>query len=220
MPNTCIVVLGMHRSGTSLVAGILYRLGVNMGSAFRAPDRHNTGGYYEDLDFRDINKVIINRAGGRWFNPPNVEDVSEVTTHYASRIEKLVSSRSGTWGFKDPRTAFTIHALEKHLPDDLRFIRVSRNSLDITSSLANRATIMGYTRSGSHWFSIMKRYEDRIQDYLRGSIRPVFTIDYGDLVCASRTLDTVQRLAHFCDVDWQDEDLIGHAVKLVLVKYK
>lgn len=32
-----VAVLGMHRSGTSMVAGILHILGVNMGERLRGP---------------------------------------------------------------------------------------------------------------------------------------------------------------------------------------
>ena len=112
---TCIVVLGMHRSGTSLVAGLLRRLGVNMGASFRKPDRHNDLGYFGDLDWLSLNKALINDAGGRWFNPPNEEDVDNALD--VGRVEALVQARSGLWGFKDPRTVFTIHALEHYLPD-------------------------------------------------------------------------------------------------------
>ena len=217
---TAIVVLGMHRSGTSLVAGILYRLGINMGTAFRTPDTHNTTGYYEDVDFRDLNKLIINRAGGRWFNPPNVEDVTEATTIYIPRIKELISTRSGTWGFKDPRTVFTIHALEPHLPDDTRFIHVFRNPSDIVASLSKRAKGMGYKRSGKHWYSITVRYSNRIFDYFRDSVRPILTVDYGDLVCGRRSYETVQKIARFCDLDWLDDGLVQYAVDLITVKYE
>lgn len=217
---TCIIVLGMHRSGTSLVSGILYRLGVDMGIAFRKPDQHNPTGYYEDIDIRDLNKAIFAAAGGRWFNPPNLEDVSAVIGGFDAQVKELVASKSGTWGFKDPRTAFTIHALEPYLPEDLRFIHVLRNPSDVVASLSKRAIRMGYSRSNAHWYSILTRYTDRISDYLRGNVRPVLAIDYGDLVCGHKSFETVQRIARFCDLDWKDDGLIEEAVDLIMVKYE
>ena len=54
-----IVVLGMHRSGTSLLSSILRRMGVNMGTNFLNEDYWNPYGYWEDKDFLWINKGIL-----------------------------------------------------------------------------------------------------------------------------------------------------------------
>ena len=217
MPNndTCIVVLGMHRSGTSLVAGLLYRLGVNMGTTLRKPDRYNVTGYYEDLDFRDLNKAIITRAGGRWFNPPNTEDVAGAVHSYRKRVEKVISERSGLWGFKDPQTVFTIHALEEYLPEDIRFIHVSRNPLDIIDSLKSCATIKGYKRTSAHWWYVIRRYTDRLQDYLSRTVRPTLSVEYEILPYSHTARDAVKRIASFCDLDWRDEELIDNALQII-----
>lgn len=44
------VVIGIGRSGTSTVAGILYYLGVKMGKTFLHANERNPMGYYEDVD--------------------------------------------------------------------------------------------------------------------------------------------------------------------------
>ena len=46
-----VIVLGMHRSGTSLIASILHLSGISMGKEFLRPDNGNPGGYFEDLEF-------------------------------------------------------------------------------------------------------------------------------------------------------------------------
>lgn len=50
MCDAPIVVAGMHRSGTSMMAGLLARLGVQMGQTLIEPDPHNPLGYFEDAD--------------------------------------------------------------------------------------------------------------------------------------------------------------------------
>jgi len=209
---TCIVVLGMHRSGTSLVAGLLRRLGVNMGASFRKPDRHNDLGYFGDLDWLSLNKALINDAGGRWFNPPNEEDVDNVLD--IARVEALVQARSGLWGFKDPRTVFTIHALEHYLPD-LHIVRVGRNPLDTIRSLATRAAIKGYHRSDVHWYSIIYRYEEHIQMYLRDFRGPILSIEYEKLLYRDSAQSCMEHLAEFCGLDWRDQELLDYAMELI-----
>lgn len=45
-----IVVAGMHRSGTSLVASLCADAGVDMGARLLGPGPGNPRGHYEDLD--------------------------------------------------------------------------------------------------------------------------------------------------------------------------
>ena len=54
--NKTIIVLCMHRSGSSVVAGILSFLGVNMGEDLLPPTEHNPKGYYENPAFTYLNK--------------------------------------------------------------------------------------------------------------------------------------------------------------------
>ena len=52
MSNTAIFVLGMHRSGTSALAGALHRLGVKLGDASDEA-RYLTGAVLFDPEFAD-----------------------------------------------------------------------------------------------------------------------------------------------------------------------
>ena len=49
-----VVILGMHRSGTSLTAGILHLLGVNMGDRLLPADKFNAQGYFENQIILDL----------------------------------------------------------------------------------------------------------------------------------------------------------------------
>lgn len=67
--QTVIVVMGFHRSGTSLAAKILHTLGVVMGDdegkgMLIGEAVENPGGYYEDEDIIDLNARLMTRAGG------------------------------------------------------------------------------------------------------------------------------------------------------------
>src|SRR5919106_6018808 len=69
-----ICVLGMHRSGTSLVAGVLRLLGVDLGSdeEFLPPDSNNQSGYFELADLVEINDEILAHYGGTWDELPEL----------------------------------------------------------------------------------------------------------------------------------------------------
>ena len=51
----CIVVLGMHRSGTSVLMGVLSMLGVELGLNLMAPTEGNPRGYFENQSICELN---------------------------------------------------------------------------------------------------------------------------------------------------------------------
>ena len=50
-----VLVLGMHRSGTSAIAKRLESFGVNLGETLIPGKKDNIKGYQEDADFVEIN---------------------------------------------------------------------------------------------------------------------------------------------------------------------
>ena len=54
-----VVVLGMHRSGTSMIASILNKLGVSMGKVMLGKTPSNPLGHFEDKDFYNLNRKIL-----------------------------------------------------------------------------------------------------------------------------------------------------------------
>src|SRR3972149_1538089 len=89
-----VIVLGMHRSGTSLIASILHLSGISMGKEFLRPDNGNPGGYFEDLEFLNLNKTILTQAEGTWRKPPSKERISisgskNINILYLQRIEEF-----------------------------------------------------------------------------------------------------------------------------------
>ena len=67
-----IIVLGMHRSGTSMVAGALASSGVYVGrdEELLADQADNPLGFWERRDVVDFDEHILLQSGGSWFNPP------------------------------------------------------------------------------------------------------------------------------------------------------
>ncbi len=51
-----VVIAGMHRSGTSLVASYLSSLGIGLGDRLLSADANNRHGYFEDADFRESSR--------------------------------------------------------------------------------------------------------------------------------------------------------------------
>ena len=57
--KTCLLVLGMHRSGTSTLAGVLNILGIELGSSLLPPTTENTKGYFENQYIMSLNETLF-----------------------------------------------------------------------------------------------------------------------------------------------------------------
>jgi tetratricopeptide (TPR) repeat protein len=101
-----IVVLGMHRSGTSCLAGMLAEAGLaSAGDAIRNWD--NARGHHEMLDVVRLNESVLAHSGGHWLSAPAV--VRWTDEHAAARdrlLEALIGGRPAL--LKDPRMLLTL----------------------------------------------------------------------------------------------------------------
>jgi len=146
-----IIILGMHRSGTSMLSRILEKLGIFMG--------WRKEGNNEALFFLKFNDWILKQANATWDNPYNYKFVDENFKNLMSklaeryikscrRIEylglakglkyKSLKELDFPWGWKDPRNTFTIDIWIKVFPN-AKLIHIYRNPIDVAESLKKRA---------------------------------------------------------------------------------
>jgi hypothetical protein len=108
-------VLGMMRTGTSVVARILELVGIHLGSSDQLleTNRANPTGFWEHRAVIGLNDEILARFGGTWYEPPELppgweEDkrLADLRSRFVESILPELSARS-PWGWKDPRTSLT-----------------------------------------------------------------------------------------------------------------
>jgi hypothetical protein len=137
------IVLGMHRSGTSAVAGMLDFVGVRMGPKNARPNwigRHwsNPMGHFENPDIVWLNGMILGYDGTGVHESARWDEVPERAAALRPQIEQTLRNSEGDrWGWKDPWSVLTI---EEFLPKvhDPRFIFVFRDPDQVAQSLLRR----------------------------------------------------------------------------------
>jgi hypothetical protein len=140
----CLIVTGMHRSGTSLLASFLRAAGINLGETLYPADEFNPLGYFEDIDFLELQREMmltctIAESGWRdwgWTESQRL-DFSRLPS-FRSRAEALVHRRhgaAGPWGWKDPRTTILLDFWDEILPT-ARYVFIYRAPWEVAASMA------------------------------------------------------------------------------------
>jgi hypothetical protein len=160
-----ILVAGVGRSGTSVVAGILWRLGIYMGSLFKPSDRENVTGYFEDAEFNDL------------YNAFGAGEISQES--FVLRFEGLLCQRRALyrpWGVKNPKIADTVD-LWLHYYPNARILWCTRPREECIASM--RAT----EHAEAGMFDPEQVYDARIEALCQANQKTkVLCVDYPDLL--------------------------------------
>ncbi|WP_114990321.1 glycosyltransferase [Synechococcus sp. UW179A] len=154
-----ILVVGMHRSGTSLLGSILKSLGVTLPGPLIPGDHLNPAGYFERTDITALQEELLIDMQRWWPSEQGTLALPQdwLTTARAKRsaacLKRLLildlQQQSDPWAIKDPRTSLLLPlwrqvAAELNLP--LRLLLAFRDPAEVVTSLVNRdATSTGMT---------------------------------------------------------------------------
>ena len=131
-----ITVLGMHRSGTSCLTGLLEDAGVWLGPVSKhAP--FNLKGNQENSEIVALHDDVLADNGAQWDRPPM--HASQWQAQRIGTLGRILERypKDKPWAFKDPRSCFTIGAWKQALPQ-LQFIGTYRHPVAVAMSLHQR----------------------------------------------------------------------------------
>lgn len=146
-PRTCVLVMGMHRSGTSALTGVLNQLGCELPRNLMPVSKSNAKGFFEGTAIRDFNDEILASGGSSWddftpFNPAWLN--SPQSRQFIERSGQLLDEELGDsrlFALKDPRTCrlfpFWKIALEE-FGCEIAPILIVRNPLEVSGSLKRK----------------------------------------------------------------------------------
>ena len=199
------IVLGLHRSGTSLVANTLRCLGVKMGDSFPRTTRHNSRGYWEDTEFIRMNVRILKMAGGKWSKPPAHAGILVAGDFYADDVKTLLERKvqgsllvkGQRWGWKDPRTCLTIPIYHKILTEQLgimpHYVVAQRSRGAMIDSLVRRHR----GSKTAKWAAMTDIYQERLDSFLQTLNAPVHYVKFNELVSRRTANNEITKLGWF-----------------------
>ena len=149
-PDKPVIILGMHRSGTSMIARLLKQMGLFIGDDL-FDETHSESRY-----FLRVNDELLKRVHATWDNPKNFDYFLEnenIVAMSTSRVKydlgtsqmkgflgshTSLQSINTPWGWKDPRTMITAPIWLNIFPK-AKIVYILRNGIDVANSLQKRA---------------------------------------------------------------------------------
>jgi hypothetical protein len=148
MQRYIMVVLGMHRSGTSVITRGLNVLGVSLGDSMMPPvEGNNAKGFWEDVDINRLNIEMLNSIHSDWCHcsPIELNDVETLRNGgYFQRAVELLCHKTNSvlvFGFKDPRVSKLLPFWKEvfaYCKFNVSYILALRHPLSVVKSLAKR----------------------------------------------------------------------------------
>lgn len=210
-----VVVLGMHRSGTSLVTHIISESGYDAGTNLLGPKADNVEGFFEDIDIYQFNSHLCDFLGITWksteefyLHPTNIlndliDNEFEIKALEILNTKLLVSNKIV---IKEPRMSILLPFWEKvfkQLNISIKYVFSVRNPVAIEQSLIKRDALKSYDASAL-WY--IYNYE-----IISCASFDMYVVEYEDLLQNPKKV--INRLWDYLKVD---ETLdIDEVIKLV-----
>ena len=147
MSRVAILVLGMHRSGTSAVTWLLGRLGAALPVDGIGAHADNARGYFESAGLVAADDQLLRVARSSWFDPRPLDLSRLWSSALRSRKDRIREAIERGWGdaplmaLKDPRQCRFVPFVADVLAEmavEPRAVLVLRSAAEVARSLASR----------------------------------------------------------------------------------
>lgn len=144
------LILALHRSGSSAVAGVLDLLGVDMGDNLLPATPANPKGFFENIDVVLLNDKILERLSMTWYAPrlrreilTSKSQLTESKLLLEKHINLFRKEKKSIWGLKDPRMLLTLDVWKSYLEEfsKITYIFVNRHLEEYVKSISYRDNI-------------------------------------------------------------------------------
>ncbi|MEM6318680.1 MAG: glycosyltransferase [Bacteroidota bacterium] len=171
----CLLVMGMHRSGTSAFAGLLHECGIPMGEALMVGGYDNPLGFFEDEQVVALNDEILALLGqdwdsiddlpNNWWQLAKFQKIKKKIVDYLKKVDES----QGVFAFKYPRLSLTFplwQSVFEQLNMNVCPYILVRHPYEVAASLQKRNNFT-QSQSTALWLKYMLSAERNTRDWQR-----------------------------------------------------
>lgn len=144
-----VFIIGMHRSGTSALGGVLESLGLSVGKSVMPPQKDNPKGFYENLALTELHDKFLESIGSRWDDPKPLDEAQfqgAAARRFRDGLFRLLVGEFGESRplVKDPRICrlipLWVPLIKEHF-SQAQFILPIRHPVAVAHSLVQRGEL-------------------------------------------------------------------------------
>ena len=200
--RTCILVLGMHRSGTSAITRVLNLMGAELPQNIMGPGIGNEVGHWEPENLVLLHDQLLSELDSAWDDWQSI-DLNELTEerylYYKNRLQTQIKEEykdAKLFVLKDPRVCKILPLYKELLEEinvEIKVVAQFRNPIDVMDSLQSRDEMLASDAS-LLWLQYVLNSEKNCRD-----IERIF-IKYDDVINDWRAC--YQTITNCLDVQW------------------
>ena len=206
--DTPVFILGLPRSGTSMVAGLLRLSGLWLGTTVPGGVAENRMGFFENIVLREqVTKPILARLGCDPLGVRSLPRLDRLPDGAGLRpvVEQAICSEGyrgeRPWGYKDAKTTLLWPLWRQAFPGAV-FLIVKRDPEEVIQSCMRTGFMQQHSRDPQFWRRFVAEYESRLTQ-LHNSGARVLPVNSGEVVRGdlSNLCLVIEQLELKCDVE-------------------
>lgn len=210
------VVLGMHKSGTTLVSQLLHHAGINMGENLEQGVSYDQGNQYERESTWRLNEDILNVHARRSIDIRLPRSL-QITPAQQQRMHQIIDECNRCyqdWGFKDPRTCLVYPLWAQVLPPH-KLIIVYRDPAEPWPRYRPRHAHNRFREPYRAWKYLKSwcEHNHSIVGYLRDTTLDYLVLEYQSLITTQSEFDRLQQFVGRALVDKRKPTLYRNRAK-------
>lgn len=188
------VVLGMHKSGTTLVSQILHHSGINMGE-FDENVSYDKGNKYERQSALALDMEILGAQDDQVIDLRSDQRIP-LADSLRRRMREIIDGCQAEyedWGFKDPRSILLYDLWVEELPEH-RVVGIFRDPAEVWPRFkwGKRKVLKNFARAYDY-LSIWQDHNLNLLKHLENTDRDYILLAYRDLMSDDRAFELLQR---------------------------
>lgn len=189
-----LIVVGFHRSGTSLLTQLLHRAGLFVGDDLLGAMPSNPYGHFEDREVLEIHRQILDDHGQGWqVDQPTSFHISATQWERMRAFAHKRMAAHRNWGFKEPRVCLFLGAWKYLLPE-ARFLVIYRDPGECVRSMESRhakdylrksgpaEAHLRFFREPDHGLKVWDAYNRAVIAFARAHLEDCLVIPFTHLV--------------------------------------
>lgn len=187
------VILGMHKSGTTLVSQILHNSGINMGE-FDENISYDKGNKYERESTLQLDMEILGATDDQVMKLRSDQRIP-LDGELRRRMRGIIAeceSRHVDWGFKDPRSILLYDLWAEELPDH-KIVGIYRDPAEVWPRFkwGKRKMLRNFARA-FEYLTVWQDHNLSLIRFLEESTMEHILICYRDLMLGEKAFDVLQ----------------------------